>query len=69
MAAVKDFFDATYSANLMGVCITSNKPLSELEKIAKKFKDIKNKKVSPPNAGPAPFGPDDGRKVIKMTTT
>lgn len=69
MAAVKEFYDQTYSANLMTVCISSNKPLSELEKIAKKLKDIKNKKVAPPNmAGPPPFGPDDGKRVVKMTT-
>ena len=29
-----------------------------LEKLAKKFKDIKNKKVTPPNlGGPASYGP------------
>lgn len=61
MDAVKDFHGQTYSANLMSVCIISNKSLSDIEKVAKKFKDIKNKKATPPNMdGPAPFGPDDG---------
>lgn len=58
MKAVKEFYDKTYSANLMCVCISSNKSIADLEKVAKKFKDIKNKKVTPPNlGGPAPYGP------------
>lgn len=69
MDAVKAFYEETYSADLMSVCITSNRSISELEKVAKKFKDIKNKKVVAPNMdGPSPFGPDEGRKVVKMTT-
>lgn len=67
MKIVKEFFDQWYSANLMTVCISSNKSLVELEKIAKKFKDIKNRKIAVPDiSNPAPYGAKESKKFIKM---
>ena len=68
MDAVKDFFNRNYSANLMSVCISSNKPMQELEKVAKVFKSIKNRKTLPPCInGTPPYGPTESRRLIKMT--
>lgn len=53
----------------MCVCVSSNRSIADLEKLIKKFKDIKNKKVTPPNiGGPAPYGALQCQRVIRMTT-
>ena len=63
----KKLFSKFYSANLMSVCISSNKSIAELEKIALKFKSIKNKKATPPPmVGRPPYGPPDCKRLIKM---
>ena len=65
---IKDCYEKMYSANLMSVCISSNKSVGELEKIAKKFKAIKNRRILPPNIkGTQPYGPLQCQKVINMS--
>lgn len=45
-----DFFNKYYSSNIMKVAMISNKPLSEMEVLAKKyFSDIENKNIEKPS--------------------
>ena len=66
--AMIEFFNKYYSANLMSLCVSSNKKIQELEKIVtSKFKGIKDKKASIPDfSKPPPYGKSNSAQLIKM---
>ena len=63
-----EFFKKYYSANLMSLCVSSNKKIPELEKmVTAKFKVIKDKKATIPDfSKPPPYGKTNSCHLIKM---
>jgi len=61
--AMQDFYNEYYSADIMTLCVSSNKKLSEMESlVSKHFKPMLNKKVQLPDFGnfdsyPLPYTP------------
>jgi len=66
--AMIDFYDSYYSPNLMSLCVSSNMPLAQLEKLVKaKFGAIKGKNVSLPDvSNPKPYDTCSCKRLVKM---
>lgn len=66
--AMIDFFNQNYSSNIMTLCVSSNKKISELEKLVKeKFKGVKDKKVVVPDySKPPPYGKNNSCHLVKV---
>lgn len=72
--AMTDFYKEYYSAELMTLCVSSNKPLAELEKkVSEAFKKVPFNEVSVPDFTNReifqdPFGADQCKRLIKQVS-
>lgn len=72
--AMTDFYKEFYSAELMTLCVSSNKPIAELEKkVTDAFKKMPFNEVLVPDftnreVYKDPFGPDQCKKIIKQVS-
>lgn len=66
--AMMEFFRIFYSANIMTLCVSSNQPIKELEKLVNKhFKAIKDKKVNIPDySKPPAYSKNNSCHLVKM---
>lgn len=70
--AIQDFYNEYYSADIMSLCVSSNKKCDEIEKMVKKcFNSMQNKKVPLPDysdleAYPIPYTPKNSCQVIRV---
>lgn len=51
----------------MAICLSTNLPLNDMERIAKSFKEIKNRNAKIPYVDcPIPYGPEESTRLFRM---
>lgn len=64
-----DYYKKWYSANIMTLCVCSNKSIKVLENmVTSKFKQVKDKQVVMPlyDEPVPPFGPKSSKKFVQV---